>query len=48
MQILIDFDDYLPLTAWQIFYRLVGGYDYPKDENAYTRLCEKLNRARRD
>ena len=28
----------LPLTARQIFYRLVGSVGYPKDENAYGRL----------
>ena len=38
---------YLPLTARQVFYRLVGAYDYPKDENAYERLCNALGRARR-
>jgi hypothetical protein len=38
---------YLPLTARQVFYRLVGAYGYPKDENAYERLCNALGRARR-
>lgn len=37
----------LPLTARQIFYRLVGAYDYEKTEKAYNRLCEYLVRARR-
>jgi hypothetical protein len=46
-EILSDLRDYLPLTARQVFYRLVGVYGYPKDENAYERLCNALNRARR-
>jgi hypothetical protein len=37
----------LPLTVRQIFYRLVGAHDYDKTENAYERLAEHLNRARR-
>lgn len=37
----------LPLTARQIFYRLVGQYDYDKTEQAYARLCEALVKARR-
>lgn len=38
----------LPLTNRQIFYILVGSDEgYPKTENAYARLCEALNRARR-
>jgi hypothetical protein len=38
----------LPLTNRQIFYILVGSEEgYPKNENAYARLCEMLNRARR-
>jgi hypothetical protein len=37
----------LPLTVRQIFYRLVGAYNYEKTEQAYERLVEKLNRARR-
>jgi len=37
----------LPLTARQIFYRLVGAYGYPKTERAYERLTNYLNRARR-
>jgi hypothetical protein len=42
-----EYADYLPLTVRQIFYRLVGAYDYPKSEQAYERLAEKLVRARR-
>lgn len=38
----------LPLTNRQIFYILVGSTEgYPKTEQAYARLCEYLNRARR-
>jgi hypothetical protein len=38
----------LPLTNRQIFYILVGSEEgYPKTEQAYARLCEYLNRARR-
>lgn len=39
--------DFLPMTARQIFYRLVGAHGYAKDEKAYARLLEALNRARR-
>jgi len=45
--VLVEYHDHLPLTCRQIFYRLVGRYGYPKDENAYSRLLEMLNRARR-
>lgn len=47
LEILETYRNNLPLTARQIFYRLVGAYDYPKDELAYNRLCEYLVRARR-
>lgn len=46
--ILTEYRQYLPMTLRQIFYRLVGGHGYPKDEKAYSRLGEHLNRARRD
>lgn len=39
--------EYLPLTARQLFYRMVAHFRYPKTENAYGSLCNKLNRARR-
>lgn len=29
-----------------MFYRLVGAFQFPKDEKAYDRLQETLNRAR--
>lgn len=45
--VLDEYADHLPLTIRQIFYRLVATTDYPKDERAYGRLCEHLNRARR-
>lgn len=37
----------LPLTARQIFYRLVGSVDFPKDEKAYGRLLDALSNSRR-
>jgi hypothetical protein len=45
--VLREYDDFLPLTIRQIFYRLVGAHGYEKTEHAYQRLCEHLNRARR-
>ncbi len=45
--VLIEYAEYLPLTVRQIFYRLVGAHGYDKTENAYSRLGEKINRARR-
>lgn len=45
--ILDEYREHLPLTARQIFYRLVGQHDYEKTERAYKRLCEVLVRARR-
>ena len=45
--ILDEYRNNLPLTLRQIFYRLVGAHGYDKDERAYERLCEMLNRARR-
>ena len=45
--VLIEYADYLPLTARQVFYRLVGAHGYDKTELAYSRLLEGLNRARR-
>jgi hypothetical protein len=46
-QVLQEYDAYLPLTIRQIFYRLVGNYEYEKTEKAYNKLCEIMNRARR-
>jgi hypothetical protein len=45
--VLVEYQDYLPLTIRQVFYRLVGNSGYDKTEQAYSRLCETLNRARR-
>jgi hypothetical protein len=45
--VLGEYEDYLPLTIRQIFYRLVGAHGYAKTEQAYERLSEHLNRARR-
>jgi hypothetical protein len=45
--VLDEYEDYLPLTIRQIFYRLVGAHEYEKTERAYERLCEHLARARR-
>lgn len=45
--VLSTYEAELPLTLRQVFYRLVGAYDYPKDENAYERLTEHLGKARR-
>lgn len=46
--ILVQYQAQLPLTNRQIFYILVGSEQgYPKTEQAYARLCEYLNRARR-
>ena len=45
--ILVEYEDYLPLTVRQIFYRLVGAYGFEKTERAYERLGNHLVRARR-
>lgn len=47
LAVLEEYEDFLPLTLRQVFYRLVGAHAYPKDEHAYERLGEMLNRARR-
>ena len=46
-QVLATNSSYLPLTARQIFYALVGLYGYEKTERAYGNLCETLQKARR-
>lgn len=46
-EVFAQYRDQLPLTARQIFYRMVGAYEYPKDERAYKRLTTMLVRARR-
>lgn len=45
--VLTEYAAFLPLTIRQIFYRLVGAHGYDKTEQAYSRLGEHLNRARR-
>ncbi|MFD8621697.1 hypothetical protein [Streptomyces sp. NPDC059513] len=45
--VLDEYREHLPMTARQVFYRLVGAFQYPKEEKAYDRLQETLNRARR-
>jgi hypothetical protein len=47
MGILAEYQEHLPLTIRQVFYRLVGAHGYPKTENAYGQLCDHLSRARR-
>jgi hypothetical protein len=47
LEVLEEYAAHLPLTVRQIFYRLIGAYGYEKDNKAYKRLCEYLNRARR-
>lgn len=47
LEVLEEYRAQLPMTARQIFYRLVGRGLLGKDENSYARLCEHLNRARR-
>lgn len=46
-QVLDLYRDHLPLTVRQVFYAMVGRFYYPKTEQAYDSLCEKLVRARR-
>src|SRR5262245_12718480 len=45
--VLGEYENHLPLTVRQIFYRLVAVHGYEKSERAYDRLGEHLNRARR-
>lgn len=46
-EVLVEYQDFLPLTVRQAFYRLVGAHHYEKTESGYSRLCECINRARR-
>src|SRR3954452_22511962 len=41
-QVLEEYRPDLPVTARQIFYRLVGKHHYDKTEQAYARLLEML------
>jgi hypothetical protein len=45
--VLVEYQDELPLTVRQIFYRLVASDGYDKTESAYVKLAEMLTRARR-
>lgn len=45
--VLDEYRIHLPLTCRQVFYRLVGAFSYDKTEQAYDRLLETMNRARR-
>jgi hypothetical protein len=44
--VLEEYEEHLPLTIRQVFYRLVGK-GYPKTENFYATVQETCNRARR-
>jgi hypothetical protein len=46
-EVLAEYEGQLPLTLRQVFYRLVASRGYDKTEQAYGRLGETLNRARR-
>jgi hypothetical protein len=46
-EVLAEYQAYLPLTLRQVFYRLVSAHGFDKTEQAYARLGECLNRARR-
>ena len=45
--VLAEYAEYLPMTARQIYYRLIGRGVIDKNPTAYDRLGELLNRARR-
>jgi hypothetical protein len=45
--VLAVYSAHLPVTIRQVFYRLVSTVGFSKTEQAYERLCETLNRARR-
>ena len=45
--VLVEYERQLPLTARQVYYRLVAGGFVEKTEQGYARLCECLVRARR-
>lgn len=46
-EILDEYADYLPMTGRQIFYRMCAVNDYPKTEDGYRQLGEKLKLGRR-
>jgi hypothetical protein len=45
--VLAEYAAYLPMSVRQVYYRLVGAFEYEKTERAYERLAECLVRARR-
>jgi hypothetical protein len=45
--VLAEYEDHLPLTVRQIYYRLIATCGYEKTQNAYDRLGDKLTMARR-
>lgn len=45
--VLEEYQDHLPLTIRQVFYRLVAQHGFDKTEKAYKKLGEILNRGRR-
>lgn len=45
--VLDEYEAHLPMTARQVFYRLVGAHSYDKTEAGYERLLNVLNRGRR-
>jgi hypothetical protein len=47
LSVLTEYEAQLPLTARQVFYRLVGVHDFPKTETDYARLLEALWSSRR-
>src|SRR5262245_64066815 len=47
LAVLVEYAAYLPLTLRQVFYRLVGAHGFDKDEKAYKRLGELINKMRR-
>jgi hypothetical protein len=47
LEILSEYEQQLPLTIRQIFYRLVARYEYEKTINAYSNLSQMLTTARR-
>lgn len=47
MRVLREYEDYLPMTGRQVFYRLVGAFGYDKSEATANRVYNVLGRARR-
>lgn len=46
-EVLETYKDQLPVTARQVYYRLVSVFGFEKTEKSYKKLLENLNRARR-